>query len=380
MQLAEAFVKNRPREKGGSRAYAGLNYQIRWTFCKLLGLYGSKDDFLLIVDYHDDVAILTPARQPQSVAFYQIKTIEDGHWTIKSLTKGQPTSVLCKLYSNLQKFKKHKVQLYLVSNQRFKLQMRNGAVSTGEREFEFSALADRERRSICRAIQTDLKLPRRPVLDGVLRFLNSEISLTGQDQHSFGIFAEFLVDKSPRPLDQVQNEYNRIVQQLERRAKYTWNIRDFADLVKHKAIRKQDFDDMISIAVAYRDPNESWKRIEQRLNSENFRVDTIEEIRDAWLRYVPERTVPRNFSAKKVRKLAGLIADTAVATSGVESFSTFLDAGLLEMRANGLRDAPMYRSDYLKAALLFELTERYESRRRTRAIQTANSQSSKRSP
>lgn len=51
--LLDTFVKYPLRERGGSRASNRLTYQTNWAFCLLLDLYSERNDFMLILDYHD---------------------------------------------------------------------------------------------------------------------------------------------------------------------------------------------------------------------------------------------------------------------------------------------------------------------------------------
>jgi hypothetical protein len=71
-------MTSQPRESGGSRASNRLDYQKDWALCHLLELHDTKTDYALIVEQHDDVAVLDSPQDPKRVDFYQIKT----NWTV----------------------------------------------------------------------------------------------------------------------------------------------------------------------------------------------------------------------------------------------------------------------------------------------------------
>jgi hypothetical protein len=60
-------------------------YQHTWALCHLLGLHSSTTDYVLLMEYHDDVVVLDSSRAPRAADLFQIKTLSDKSWKTKAL-------------------------------------------------------------------------------------------------------------------------------------------------------------------------------------------------------------------------------------------------------------------------------------------------------
>ena len=66
-----------PRENAGSRSSNRFDFQKNWAICKLLELHQNNEDYVLILDLHEDVIILDSSNNPKCADFFQVKTKED---------------------------------------------------------------------------------------------------------------------------------------------------------------------------------------------------------------------------------------------------------------------------------------------------------------
>ena len=73
VDLKTQFVQKSPRETSGSRSANRFNYQDDWALCKLLEIHNSDDDYVLVLDFHDDIVVLDSASNPKVAIFYQVK-------------------------------------------------------------------------------------------------------------------------------------------------------------------------------------------------------------------------------------------------------------------------------------------------------------------
>src|SRR5689334_18860686 len=85
--LLDVIFQVKPREVSGSRSSNRSDYQKSWAFCLLLKLHRTRQDYLVLFDYHDDVVVLDSAGSPSAIDFYQIKTKKGGNWTATLLLK-----------------------------------------------------------------------------------------------------------------------------------------------------------------------------------------------------------------------------------------------------------------------------------------------------
>ncbi|MGR0480863.1 MAG: dsDNA nuclease domain-containing protein [Candidatus Electronema sp. V4] len=85
--LAHKLAITKPRENAGSRSANRFDYQKDWAICELLKLYLAQKDFLLILDYHEDIVVLDSESVPKKAIFYQIKSKRTGNWTVAELCR-----------------------------------------------------------------------------------------------------------------------------------------------------------------------------------------------------------------------------------------------------------------------------------------------------
>ena len=65
MNLADKLLAVPQRENAGSRTANRFNYQQVWAFNYMLDLLGTEVDFLLLMEFHDDIIVLDSASNPQ---------------------------------------------------------------------------------------------------------------------------------------------------------------------------------------------------------------------------------------------------------------------------------------------------------------------------
>jgi hypothetical protein len=88
MELKEKIINIKPREKSGSRTQNRFDYQIHWAIAELLELHNDKNNYLIVLEHHDDIIVFDSETEPKKVSFYQIKTNSyDNYWTIKRLLR-----------------------------------------------------------------------------------------------------------------------------------------------------------------------------------------------------------------------------------------------------------------------------------------------------
>ncbi|HEX4693359.1 dsDNA nuclease domain-containing protein [Sphingomonas sp.] len=117
------LTKKPQRETAGSDASSRFDYQKDWAFCEMMLRHRAQEDYLVAFEFHDDVLFLSPADQPTSAEFYQVKTSSGASpRTLSSLTsqpKGK-ASILGKMFSNFDGVcASHDIRVVIVSNNAF---------------------------------------------------------------------------------------------------------------------------------------------------------------------------------------------------------------------------------------------------------------------
>ncbi len=154
--------------------------------CHLLDLHDTRDQYVLVNEWHDDVAILDCPIEPKCVEFFQLKTKDDGDWSLtmlltvrapkppkpkksaarKKVAANAPTekkmSYLAKMYGNFIACEGNQVTSSFVSNARFGMALANGQPAVGRDEICLSDLKADDIRKIAQALKTEHCLSSEP--------------------------------------------------------------------------------------------------------------------------------------------------------------------------------------------------------------------------
>ena len=121
--LVSDLIAKPQRETAGSDAASRFDYQKDWAFCQMIRKHIEGESYLIAFEYHDDVLFLSPAENPTTAGFYQVKTSSASTprklSSITTRPKGK-ASIVGKLFSNFDGIcAAHDVRVVLVSNNAF---------------------------------------------------------------------------------------------------------------------------------------------------------------------------------------------------------------------------------------------------------------------
>ena len=111
--------------------------------CHLLKLDLEQDDYLLLIEFIEDVAVLNVANAPTELDLFQIKKKEGAvgaKWTKTTLAKPpkEGISILAKLYESRRISPDSKASIAFVSNAPVDLILHDGKASTAQERFNGS--------------------------------------------------------------------------------------------------------------------------------------------------------------------------------------------------------------------------------------------------
>lgn len=119
----EKILSHELREQAGSRSYNRFDYQVHWIVYHMINEYKKNSQFLILCEYHDDMAKITDFSS-NCAEFFQIKTSENySEWTLGRLTKttkkkggGIKHSFLGFIFYNFLQFESECSKCHFVSN------------------------------------------------------------------------------------------------------------------------------------------------------------------------------------------------------------------------------------------------------------------------
>lgn len=106
------IISSTHKEIAGSRTKNRLTVQISYAIQLIMEFYST--DFLIMMDYIEDVSIISAPETPSSIHLYQVKTKSSDRQYLLSTVIGDKW--FQKLYKNAQKYEKYLGNASLVCN------------------------------------------------------------------------------------------------------------------------------------------------------------------------------------------------------------------------------------------------------------------------
>jgi hypothetical protein len=300
------FVSTSPRERSGSRTQKRYDYQLCWAFCLLLDLHKASKDYLLVLDYHDDVVVFDSETTPTGIDFYQLKAKSRGTWTLKNLLKaekGQQLSILGKLYAHRLEFGDFAKSGNIISNASFSVKHKDSP--TKRKILEYCTTADLcwdALKEVSVALQREHDLSYCPLCDIDTVFRADNLSITEPRTHARGRFMEFIDAQKNTTHCPVSHAFNAIVSELQKRSSFDKQLSSVTDLLSKKGIGRTEFGELVARAQSAAEPAR-WNTIESQLTRDGADLFTVQRYRRAWETYEIQRLDPANAVLKKAQKL-----------------------------------------------------------------------------
>ena len=196
MSLATDLVSKPPRERGATGGR--YDFQTMWGLALLFQQHGTNDDYAIVFEFHDDIALLDSASNPTNVRFYQVNSkATNGGWTLTALlkreklkTKGgtkEKPSFIDKMFDNVDKFPDAVLSADFVSNQLC-------GFNAGKTSFRLNECEPSHFKKIVASIQE--AYPRATEAQvGLLGFQRTDLSLGDVVSHTKGKLQTFIAEQ-----------------------------------------------------------------------------------------------------------------------------------------------------------------------------------------
>lgn len=302
--LTKEFIKKPPRERAGSRTANAFDFQKNWALCLLLDCHENRSDYLIILDYHEDIVLFDEETNAKTAEFFQVKTNTNySDWTVKKITnknKGEMT-IIGKLYDNKMKFDLYTKSLNFVSNAKYKFELANNSIKSTDKDIICVEELDKDSiQTLITAIRQDHNLTNDPDFEKITFFKVTDLPITGHDTYTKGKLADFLDRLLPNKKCNPIPLYKTLFSEISRKTDFTRSVSEQKGNLEEKAIGKKYFDKILNGISVKVDFTVAWTRIEQRLNSEDWNVVSIQKVRKNWEQIEIELLDPENIAVKKI--------------------------------------------------------------------------------
>lgn len=368
MQLKEKLITTPRREDAGGRTSNRFSFQHSWAMQKLLELVSTENDFVLIMEFFDDVIVLDSSTNPQMIDFYQIKTnnkkTERFITTKKVVTPLKDgLSIAQKLIDNLSRFPGDTRSIHLVSNKAYKFDLLDKDCDSTEKltislnefcEDEFAKI----KANICKTCHYNKCLYPKGCSERcrkILYFDVSDLGINNYDDTVFGRFVKFLTERhfGDGTISNSRAVYNTLMSEIVRINNNERKSSSFEELLMSKSITKAKFDLYLKdFQKTYLMKND-WIDISNalRFHSENYGNIEINLIRKQWDKYRAdclESDLPiLDLIKSDIREI--------IESCNFESYREYIDYVHLQIKDKKYYQQNLYDKHYYTAVVLGEL-------------------------
>lgn len=366
--LSDALMKLSQRETGGIVGSDRYDYQKDWGLCKILELHATGLNYVVLFEFHEDIAVLNDPAQPTRVAFYQVKTDSKKKWTVQRLIarkKGRGGNALPSILGNLCGKSIHldnyDVEYRFASNAKYRIKSVKGQPLEDEDSFRCVDINDDDRLKLLAALSAELGVKLPDNLEQSLGFEVASLALLGHSDTTRGRLAKFLDEYASGCTVNAAALYRTLFDEIRRRTSAKRPETTFADVCNRKGISRALLDTMLQDAIRFTPADRTWTLIQQELISAGTTLAERLALDQAAKGYFVRRLNPLDASLQRLRSRALAIADQIIKAN--------LDVTLLEVAREVLKALKNSEeqqcaevSDHdIKALVMVELYERRES-------------------
>jgi Cap4 dsDNA endonuclease len=361
MGVRECLV-SRPREESGSVSGNRFDFQRDWALCRLFELHESGEDYVLVMEHHDDVIVLDSCEDPTAVDCYQVKT-SDSYWSVKDLLRqktlknAKANSIVGKMYANCLIFDAATQSVNFVSNYAYRVALKCGSKSDRKESITLNELEPNVAKQVVDQITAEHGVSDPSGFLNLATLIVTNLSLEDHANHAKGKLVAFLDRERPGASLPVGSIYKTLYEELRRRSNYEKQGLDFETILKNKAISRDDFTRYIAGAREVRKIEDDWPTINAQLAAEGLGFVELIQIRQGCREYEMGRMNRRNAVLLSLRDAMRKTVERIRQEGSPTRLSEALEFCVVEVRGLRVIGAEIYRNAYLKAMALFEIYE-----------------------
>lgn len=281
------------KERGGRHGGKGHEFQRYWALCHLLQVDLDKDDYLLLLEFIEDVALLNNGDAPDEMELFQLKKKEgtSPKWTKTTIAKPPKDgkSILAKLHESNSIAKDETTAIAFVSNVPIELKLSDGSDPTGLSEFSASQIDSSLLSELKTSVATELSCKSEDVDFDNLKFLRSPLAMDDLESHATGRVATFLASKFPDHSPRADVLCKAIYSEIKVKATSTEEAATFSDLKRIRGISKHQFSSMVALTLSRKSDSDVIDGILANLAQESVPYIQREAIKRAARRFIVEK-------------------------------------------------------------------------------------------
>ena len=354
LSLVEAAI---PRERSGSRTAARYRFQANVSILKLLELAEDNQDFVILFDIFDDLAVLNCVEKPTEIRLYQIKSKDPGNWSTADLCKligsVSPRSYLSRLYAHTKIFGSALVQTGFISNASFKVKLLSRDSTAEDVSIAGNEFHSEEVEKVNRAILEDFQpadtinwLPK-------LILIRTSLGVHGQDLVIKGRLYQFFDMLGLADTVNLGAIYETLHASISSRTEFHEDGLNKKEILERKSLSFSEFKELIDRAARPRHNFLSdWDTIRSDLAQGGYTTRSVVRLRTRAIQYHHDRQLGQPRAVHLQRQLREWIASNRPLVDVCETI-----CALIILLRSGVPEDVGYTDIALDAALMVEAYE-----------------------
>ena len=316
MDLTEKLLKIPERENAGARSSNRFSFQQVWAFDYMLKVVEENRDFVLFMEFHDDIIVLSKTDKDEYIEFFQIKTDDktSRYITPAFIMKNgnkfpEKMSIIQKMIDEFVKFENVTRGIHLVSNKNFdfgELVDNDNIATKNRRSFVLKEVNQTSikkiKKDMCKACSR-VNICKEECLS-IIYFDVSDLDLQSYEDTVMGRMIKKLDDmKILSTTERTRSIYNTILGEIRRINNEEKMAGNVSELLTRKSISKKDFLNWLD-KLRVEIPDDLWNRINIGLVNDGFTTLEIRKIHKEWKKYQIDRM---NIEALGLQRLEAMV-------------------------------------------------------------------------
>lgn len=364
MDLKDKLITTEKREISGPRSSNRFVYQHYWALYKLLEIFEANSDFMLIMEYFDDVIILDSSIDPQIIDFYQIKTntkkneynVSTAVLTKKvkdSATGNYKDSYMEKLIDNYVRFRDETRSLNFVSNKTFNIELSTLDDSKDKDRISLNELSGDELQKIKDNICSKCSYKNcNEKCKDIVFFEVTDLSVHNYTDTVIGKLIQFINKHGGGTIKDFMSVYHTLISEIARINNLEKKVSSFEELVRRKSITKEKFSEYIEQLKLNSLMIQDWSEISNLLLGDGYKTIEISKIKKQWNKYridmISDLEKTLNIIREDIREILGNAPELSTYKEHIDYVHTVISE-------KDYYKSNLYDKNYYTAIILLEL-------------------------
>lgn len=273
-----------PDDNSGSSSSNRFAYQKNWALFKMLELEQLGRDYMIVMDYHEDIVIIDASIEENNIDFYQVKTKKGDYWrptdllTIGKDANGNiKNSILGKLLKHSVDFSKAR-DYYFVTDSFLRPENYVKGTDFDNSKIPFSKLTKQIQKSAKQKIKKELI----GIKDDVWKHFyisQQQLSVDNYKGVLIGIIQKFIDSRLPKAEISSSTLYDSLYSEVESVQDFEGYISDEKVLTERKSFKHSDFETYIKKLARFNSYDTKCDRvIDKYLPQAGDEMDIMREV------------------------------------------------------------------------------------------------------